>query len=117
MSNSIINVVIKTDNSDSVEKQNDNANNLNFASQELRSITSELGLIHLSFPENYTPNFEGRVAFPASYCTVSPKERLLLLFAENFRQQFNEKYQKRRPQVLAVENECQVQVDVIFSYN
>lgn len=115
MSDLIINCVIKKHVSDKIDKHksnilDDKTNHLKFGSQGLRSITDELGLIHLSFPENESPNFEGRVAFPVSYSTVSPKERLLLLFAENFRRQFSEKYQKRAPQVLAVKNECQVQV-------
>lgn len=47
--------------------------------------------------------------YPQSYYTLSPKEKLLLVFAENFRRQYKELYPSRQPLVLAVENECQVQ--------
>lgn len=80
------------------------------SNEKLKEIVSQLGLIHTNFPENKSPEFEGRTVFPSSYNTLSPKERLLLLFAENFRRQFNELYPERLPLVLAVANECGVQV-------
>ena len=78
--------------------------------EELSTIADELGIIHTSFPENHSPVFEGQINFPESYYTVNAKERLLLLFAENFRRQFMDKY-KRRPLILALRNECDVQVN------
>lgn len=84
------------------------------SNEKLKEIVAQLGLIHTNFPENQTPEFEGRKVFPSSYNTLNPKERLLLLFAENFRRQFNELYPERFPLVLAVANECGVQVCNIF---
>lgn len=72
--------------------------------------TAKIGRIHISFPEYPDTSFEGRTDFPRTYRTLSPKERLLLLFAENFRQQFGERYAHRSPPILAVCNECEVQV-------
>lgn len=83
---------------------------LDLTNAHLREIATELGTIHLSFPENVIPSFEGQTEFPSSYCTLNAKEKLLLVFAENFRQQFNAKYPTRKPQILAVYNECHVQV-------
>lgn len=84
------------------------------SNEKLKEIVTQLGLIHTNFPENESPEFEGRTVFPSSYNTLSPKERLLLLFAENFRRQFNELYPVRLPLVLAVANECGVQVCSFF---
>lgn len=86
------------------------------SNDKLKEIVAQLGLIHTNFPENESPEFEGRTVFPSSYNTLSPKERLLLLFAENFRRQFNELYPERLPLVLAVANECGVQV-CYFSFS
>ena len=75
--------------------------------EKLKELNSEFGIIYTCFPES-----RGKSEFshlPDSYYTLSPKEKLLLLFAENFRRQFKEHYSSRRPLVLAVENECQVQ--------
>jgi hypothetical protein len=75
--------------------------------EKLKEINNELGVIYTCFPEN-----RGMSKFshlPESYYSLSPKEKLLLLFAENFRRQFKELYPSRRPLVLAIENECQVQ--------
>lgn len=84
---------------------------LYFTNDKLRAIIAELGTIHLSFPGNVVaPTFEEQAEFPLSYCTLTAKEKLLLVFAENFRQQFNAKYPTRKPQILAVHNECHVQV-------
>jgi hypothetical protein len=77
--------------------------------EKLKEITDESGAISITFPENLSPHFEGRSNFPKSYYTISSKEKLLLLFAENFRRQFKEKYLMRRPLVLAPFNECNVQ--------
>lgn len=75
--------------------------------EKLKELNSEFGTIYTCFPEN-RDNAEV-LQFPESYFTLRSKEKLLLLFAENFRRQFKERYQLRRPLVLAVENECKVQ--------
>lgn len=75
--------------------------------EKLKELNNEFGTIYTCFPENRDE--EKFAHLPKSYFTLSPKEKLLLLFAENFRRQFKELYPKRRPLVLAVENECQVQ--------
>lgn len=77
--------------------------------EKLNRISDKLGMIQTCFPENLKPEFEGRTEFPESYYTLNAKERLLLVFAENFRRQFKEKYPHRKPVVLAVRNECGVQ--------
>lgn len=47
--------------------------------------------------------------YPNSYYTFSARERLLLIFAENFRRRFIHSYPERKPLVLAVPNECDIQ--------
>lgn len=74
--------------------------------EKLKDLNSEFGIVYTCFPEKRSEEF---AHLPESYFTLSPKEKLLLLFAENFRRQFKELYPLRRPLVLAVENECQVQ--------
>jgi hypothetical protein len=76
--------------------------------EKLEKLKSEFGTIYTCFPEKDLKNSEfGHL--PVSYFSLSAKEKLLLLFAENFRRQFKEIYPSRRPLVLAVENECEVQ--------
>lgn len=81
---------------------------LNF--NHLRHITYELGLIKLCWPEIGQPIFENRNNFPKSYMINNNKEKVLLLYAENFRVQFCNKYPKRKPLFLACKNECGIQV-------
>lgn len=69
-----------------------------------------IGVVHTNFPENKNPEFEGITNFPQRYYTISGKEKLLLLFAENFRRQQITKYPKRKPPVMVLKNECNVQV-------
>uniref|UniRef100_W8AYE9 Dynein regulatory complex subunit 7 n=1 Tax=Ceratitis capitata TaxID=7213 RepID=W8AYE9_CERCA len=69
----------------------------------------DIGRIDLSFPETSAEFADSLQCYPPSYYTLSPKERLLLLYAENFRKQFTTLYPKRRPLVLALPNECNVQ--------
>lgn len=69
-----------------------------------------IGTIDLSFPETTEEFQDSPQCYPPSYYTLSPKERLLLLYAENFRKQFVLKYPRRRAMVLALPNECNVQV-------
>lgn len=76
--------------------------------EKLKKLNSEFGTIYTCFPQRSLENDEFS-HLPVSYFTLSEKEKLLLLFAENFRRQFKEVYPSRRPLVLAVENECRVQ--------
>ncbi|KAI9578207.1 hypothetical protein GQX74_015093 [Glossina fuscipes] len=68
-----------------------------------------VGRIDLAFPETIDEFADSELCYPPSYYTLSPKERLLLLYAENFRHQFIINNPNRRPLVLALPNECKVQ--------
>ncbi|EDV93874.1 GH19572 [Drosophila grimshawi] len=68
-----------------------------------------IGKIDLSFPETTDEFEDSPQCFPPSYYKLSPKERLLLLYAENFRKQFVLNHPRRRALVLALPNECKVQ--------
>ncbi|KAI4495655.1 hypothetical protein M0802_008490 [Mischocyttarus mexicanus] len=76
----------------------------------LRKIQRELGLIKLCWPDKdirediYLSSLSNDY-----YCNLNDKEKLLLLYAENFRRQFHFKYNKRKPILLACENEFGVQ--------
>ena len=74
-----------------------------------------VGRIDLSFPENIEEYENSPLCYPPSYYTLSPKERLLLMYAENFRKQFVINNQGHRPLVLALPNECNVQVGLVDS--
>lgn len=52
--------------------------------------------------------------YPESYYNLTSKERLLLLFAENLRRQYRVKYENRKPCVLAVKNECEIEVKIQY---
>lgn len=95
-------------------------------SEKLKDINYKLGMIYTCFPDGELCDLSrifqelifhhltgrGKAEYnhyPESYYTLSPKEKLLLVFAENFRRQFKEFYPTRQPLVLAVENECKVQ--------
>lgn len=67
-------------------------------------IVQKTGRISMHFYEN----FIYKSKYPESYYTLNSKERLLLMFAENFRRQYQIVYEKRRPLILAVDNECGV---------
>lgn len=69
-----------------------------------------IGTIDLSFPETTEEFQDSPQCYPPSYYTLSSKERLLLLYAENFRKQFVLTHPRRRAMVLAPPNECNVQV-------
>lgn len=74
---------------------------------KLKKLNAQSGMIYTCFPEGRNkPEYD---QFPESYFTLSPKEKLLLVFAENFRRQYKQLYPLRRPLVLAIENECKVQ--------
>ncbi|KAH1006641.1 hypothetical protein HUJ05_007353 [Dendroctonus ponderosae] len=75
----------------------------------LKVIAQELGLIKLCWPELIDVTFEDRTNFPDSYLKNSRKEKLLLLYAENFRRQFCCKFPNRKPLFLACDNECGLQ--------
>lgn len=84
--------------------------------ETLCEVVQELGIIPLSWPNVTEPEFEGRTCFPESYYKNSNKEKLLLTYAENFRQQFDLKYPDRKPLLLQARNECRLQVIKIDVY-
>lgn len=79
------------------------------SNDELIKVKKQVGIIDVSFPEVQDPKFEDLSDFPLSYRSLTSKEKLILMFAENFRLQYNEKYIDRMPLVLAPKNECGVQ--------
>ncbi|XP_022817981.1 coiled-coil domain-containing protein lobo-like [Spodoptera litura] len=81
----------------------------------LNNAIYELGVVNMCWPEISEPVFETRTCFPPSYYTNSPKERLLLAYAENFRRQYNFHYKLRKPILLQVPNECGLQKMVCTS--
>ncbi|XP_043485597.1 coiled-coil domain-containing protein lobo-like isoform X2 [Polistes fuscatus] len=88
---------------------------ISITSNILRKIQRELGLIRLCWPEKDIREEVYLSTLPNSYCNLNDKEKLLLLYAENFRRQFHFKYKKRKPILLACENECGVQKFVSVS--
>lgn len=82
----------------------------------LNNVVHELGIISLSWPDVSEPEFEGRTCFPESYYKNSNKEKLVLTYAENFRQQFNLKFPDRQPLLLQARNECGIQVGVLLNF-
>ncbi|KAF9822940.1 hypothetical protein SFRURICE_012094 [Spodoptera frugiperda] len=81
----------------------------------LNNAIYELGVVNMCWPEITEPVFETRTCFPPSYYTNSPKERLLLAYAENFRRQYNFHFKLRKPILLQVPNECGLQKMVCTS--
>ncbi|XP_039968942.1 coiled-coil domain-containing protein lobo-like [Bactrocera neohumeralis] len=83
----------------------------NAVEEQYSEIESPLfvGHIDLSFTETANEFANSPQCYPPSYYTLSPKERILLLYAENFRKQFVTLYPDRRPLVLALPNECNIQ--------
>lgn len=79
----------------------------------LKEINTELGIITLCWPVLKDVEFENRTTFPSSYLENNNKERLLLLYAENFRRQFQHKFPDRKQLFLASDNECGLQVSNI----
>ncbi|XP_066249552.1 dynein regulatory complex subunit 7 [Euwallacea similis] len=75
----------------------------------LKIIAEELGLIKLCWPDLSDVTFEDRSNFPETYLRNSDKEKLLLLYTENFRRQICFKYPDRKPLFLACDNECGIQ--------
>lgn len=72
---------------------------------EINSINN-VGQISLTFVDG-DPNEHSE--FPSTYYTFSAKERLLLIFTENFRRQFVHDCPNRKPLILVVPNECGIQ--------
>ncbi|XP_073835031.1 coiled-coil domain-containing protein lost boys [Musca autumnalis] len=72
-------------------------------------VNMDIGRIDISFSEAGFDDYNDQHCYPPSYYTLSPKERLLLLYAENFRHQFFITNLNPRPLVLALPNECNVQ--------
>ncbi|KAK6635809.1 hypothetical protein RUM44_001063 [Polyplax serrata] len=77
--------------------------------QHLEDIAHDLGLIKLCWNDVPQVDYEERMHYPLSYLKNNEKEKLLLWYSENFRQQFCEKYPDRRPLLLACDNECGIQ--------
>lgn len=71
----------------------------------VKQIQNELGIITLCWPDVEKPSFEKRASFPESYIKNSDKEKLLLLYTENFRRQFARLHPHRKPLLLACPNE------------
>ncbi|KAI4477939.1 hypothetical protein M0804_012419 [Polistes exclamans] len=88
---------------------NDKLTVIPITSNILLKIQRELGLIRLCWPEKDIRENVYLSTLPNSYCNLNDKEKLLLFYAENFRRQFHFKYKKRKPILLACENECGVQ--------
>uniref|UniRef100_A0A1A9W7D8 Probable deoxycytidylate deaminase n=1 Tax=Glossina brevipalpis TaxID=37001 RepID=A0A1A9W7D8_9MUSC len=68
-----------------------------------------IGRIDMAFPETTEEFADSELCYPPSYYTLSPKERLILLYVENFRHQYIINNPNRRPLVMALPNECKVQ--------
>uniref|UniRef100_A0A182QJG2 Uncharacterized protein n=1 Tax=Anopheles farauti TaxID=69004 RepID=A0A182QJG2_9DIPT len=78
--------------------------------ETLDAMKQKLGVIDTCFPSYQAPpDTPETIEFPETYRTLSSKEKLVLLFAENFRRQYREKFPNRQPLVLAPVNECGVQ--------
>lgn len=82
----------------------------NLTNEKLKEIRNSLGIIDLSFTP--VPSDEFVNVFPVTYYSWTEKEQLLLVFAENFRRQFNERYKWRPSLLMAPRNECGIQVIV-----
>lgn len=85
-------------------------------SHHVKDVVHKLGLIKLCWPDISQYHFANKGGFPESYISNSEKEKVLLLYAENFRLQFSQMYPSRRPLFLVCENECGIQVSQIFHY-
>lgn len=78
----------------------------------VKQIQSELGIIILCWPDIKNAHFEGRVNFPEEYTKNTEKEKFLLLYTENFRRQFVDKFPHRKPLLLAAPNEVGLMVSL-----
>lgn len=98
-----------------------NIDKLDLHINDKERISSERGVISLSFPDAAPSAFksflDNDVRNPTSYTSTTSKERLLLLLAENFRRQYNVAFE-RRPLVLAVPNQvCTIAASPLLLYN
>lgn len=75
----------------------------------------ELGIISLCWPDLKEVKFEDRTTFLESYLKNTDKEKLLLLYTENFRRQFVSKFPKRKPLFLSASNICGMQVSKLLT--
>lgn len=94
---------------DNVSLNADGASESVITKEHIKDINYELGLIPLCWPEIENPVFENRTHFPESYYKNSEKEKLTLLYAENFRRQFVHTFPNRKQLILAADNELGVQ--------
>lgn len=78
--------------------------------ERLQQMNKELGLIKLSWPINESYDPGSSIHLPSTYQSNNEKEKLLLWYAENFRKQYRIVYPQRKPIVLAVDNEYNIQV-------
>lgn len=67
---------------------------------------NDVGRISLEFIDADATQYN---EYPDTYYTFSARERLLLIFTENFRRQFIIAYPERKQLVLAISNECGIQ--------
>lgn len=86
----------------------------NLTIEALNTSIYELGVINLCWPkflEPPEPELETRTCFPWTYYTNTPKERMLLSYAENFRRQMHFHFKHtRKPLLLQAPNDCGLQV-------
>ncbi|XP_046658488.1 dynein regulatory complex subunit 7-like [Homalodisca vitripennis] len=70
---------------------------------------NKLGVIKLHWPTLDTKLPDSAKTFPETYIKNSNKEKVLLLYAENFRKQYHANFPTKKPLLLAAENECGIQ--------
>uniref|UniRef100_A0A1B6CEL0 Uncharacterized protein n=1 Tax=Clastoptera arizonana TaxID=38151 RepID=A0A1B6CEL0_9HEMI len=79
-------------------------------SVSLKVIANKLGLIRLCWPPKSLIEIKNLQNYPHSYRINNSKEKMLLLYAENFRRQYQMSFPKKKPLLLAAYNECDTQV-------
>lgn len=72
---------------------------------QLLEVRNCLGIVEVSEPPRGASE-----SYPKRYHSWTDKERLVLMFAENFRRKFSQAYIQRKPLMLAPKNECDIQV-------
>lgn len=91
----------------------------NLTIDALNTSIYELGVINMCWPkflEAPEPELETRTCFPWTYYTNTPKERMLLSYAENFRRQMHFHFKHtRKPLLLQAPNDCGLQVASLHS--
>uniref|UniRef100_A0A1B6DIF5 Dynein regulatory complex subunit 7 n=1 Tax=Clastoptera arizonana TaxID=38151 RepID=A0A1B6DIF5_9HEMI len=78
-------------------------------SVSLKVIANKLGLIRLCWPPKSLIEIKNLQNYPHSYRINNSKEKMLLLYAENFRRQYQMSFPKKKPLLLAAYNECDTQ--------